>query len=413
VEFANAFQEALMERTESSTNMPVDFQFTNTKKITSVPTKESRIRLPYLIGTAVLVLAAFIIFKPTAPAANAPTGTEAASHDVDHAVPTQTGYAAPSNPVLGLLRFQDGAATLDQVKTTARAMLQPGAGQQYEVWLIEDDGEQRRSLGVLKVDANGEGSLTFVDPQGRNLLERYNKFEITVETDPDPSPNPSTTVAYAAELPPEGLKHVRHLLVSFGATPGKIGLVNGLLADATTLDEAAQNLLAAYEAGSEANTRSTAEGMLNILVGSQSPDYKDWDGDGQIADFGDGFGFLLNGDNVGYLQGTYSHADYAVTAADATENMKIHGEHVKIAAQNLEEWAPQLRELLKQIAAAPFDSEVEPLIRRTVALADEILLGTDLNGDEKIDPIPGEGGAVTAYQHAFYMADMVVSSSDP
>jgi hypothetical protein len=32
----------------------------------------------------------------------------------------------------------------------------------------------------------------------------------------------------------------------------------------------------------------------------------------------------------------------------------------------------------------------------------------DVNGNEKIEPISGEGGAVTAYDHSYYMADMLI-----
>ena len=35
----------------------------------------------------------------------------------------------------------------------------------------------------------------------------------------------------------------------------------------------------------------------------------------------------------------------------------------------------------------------------------------DMNGDEKIEPISGEGGTLTAYEHAYYMADMVIVPS--
>jgi hypothetical protein len=88
--------------------------------------------------------------------------------------------------------------------------------------------------------------------------------------------------------------------------------------------------------------------------------------------------------------------------------MLTHGDHVKIAAGNLEVWAPELRDLTRQILVAPFDASMEQSVRQAVALADEVLLGTDVNGDEQIDPIPGEGGAQTAYQHAFYMADILI-----
>ena len=39
-----------------------------------------------------------------------------------------------------------------------------------------------------------------------------------------------------------------------------------------------------------------------------------------------------------------------------------------------------------------------------LALAQQTIAGIDLNGDEQIAPVPGEGGVVVAYQHAQLMA---------
>ena len=94
--------------------------------------------------------------------------------------------------------------------------------------------------------------------------------------------------------------------------------------------------------------------------------------------------------------------------------MKVHGEHVKISAKNVEGWALILRDHMKLILESPFNAQLEQPIRESVALADEMLKGIDLNGNEQIEPIPGEGGALTAIEHAYYMADMLIfSDSQP
>jgi hypothetical protein len=68
-----------------------------------------------------------------------------------------------------------------------------------------------------------------------------------------------------------------------------------------------------------------------------------------------------------------------------------------------------LRDQLRSILNTSFDApELEGMVREAVALADKIRNGIDVNGNEKIEPVPGEGGAVTAYEHAYYMADMVI-----
>ena len=89
--------------------------------------------------------------------------------------------------------------------------------------------------------------------------------------------------------------------------------------------------------------------------------------------------------------------------------MLIHGEHVMIAAENVNTWTPQLRDQLIQILESESLSETESSLRQAVVLASQILNGVDTNGNENIEPIPGEGGAITAYEHSFYMADILVS----
>src|SRR5690606_34661903 len=138
--------------------------------------------------------------------------------------------------------------------------------------------------------------------------------------------------------------HVRHLLVSFGATPGQIGFVHGLDIGTLQLEGEAQQMLAAFEGGDDVALRQHAEGMLNLILGNQSPEYQDWNGDGTVSDPSDGFGLLLNGENVGYIQGTFTHANLSLTSPNATQNMLTHGTHVKDCATNLDAWTAQLRD---------------------------------------------------------------------
>lgn len=247
-----------------------------------------------------------------------------------------------------------------------------------------------------------------MDSEGRNLLGVYSALEITVEPNPDSNPNSSNNVAFSAKLPRDGLTHVRHLLYSFNATPDKIGFIRGLDADTNLLTQSATELLASFQAGNEPDVLLQAESMLNLIVGSKSADHKDWNGDGTISDPGDGYGLLQNEDNLGYIQGTFTHADLAVTSPDATDNMLIHGDHVKASADNVSNWTAVLRTQLMALLQNPSSSDREAKIRQAVATANQIRMGLDVNGNESIEPIPGEGGALTAYEHAYYMADMEI-----
>ena len=61
-----------------------------------------------------------------------------------------------------------------------------------------------------------------------------------------------------------------------------------------------------------------------------------------------------------------------------------------------------------QVVQAPFDENMRADISTAVALANQIVSGLDIDASETVDPIPGEGGVLTVYEHAYYMADMQI-----
>ncbi|NOH04112.1 MAG: protein kinase [Chloroflexi bacterium] len=350
--------------------------------------------------TSAVGLSALTLFPHSTPTPVADTAshTEVPSDSVN----PLSQESPPPESFLGVLRFQ---GAMDQV-TISASIPDPEAGFQYEAWLIDDSGEVLKSLGILEKNNSGQYTLTYTDPQSRNLLDGFNRMEITLETVPDASPNPSENIAYSSGIPGGALTHVRHVLVSFGATPGQVGLVNGLVDSAALIQESAAALQTAYENGDDEAMQASAEAIINVIAGSQSQDFKDWDGDGKINNPGDGYGLLLNGDQAGYIEGTITHAELSAGSDDATANIKLHGGHVAVSARNVEEWATQLRDVAMRIVQSDADQAAEADIRLLVSLANQIHDGIDLDGSESIDPVPGEGGAVTALEHAEYMSDM-------
>jgi serine/threonine-protein kinase len=419
-EFAEAFEAALMGTTEAGTILfPSASSKSNTLKRKSLETESSRdgrkTFAPFIVGViglAIVIGAMAVIRMSARPEATpaSPIPAEETQHTANPTSPvSQPGNpATPDSEPVGLFRFQDGSAQADQVTFSSGNLPPPPDGTHYEAWLIADDGESLFGIGVVQFDAENRASLTFVDGLGRNLIAFYHGIQITVEPSPDNNPNPSNEVAFSATLPPGGYMHVRHLLSAFNATPDNTPFVRGLDKDTALLNDLAQDMLASFDTGDDENVRLQAEQMLNLILGTQSPDHKDWNGNGSIDDISDGFGLLLNGSNSGYIQGAFSHANLSIQSPDATGNMLIHGEHVKIAATNVSEWTPLLRDQLIAVIEAPSLSEAEGAIRQAVVLANQIRNGVDVNGNEDIEPIPGEGGALTAYEHAYYMADILL-----
>ncbi len=416
LELAEAFDAALTGTSEAETlhmQSAIGKSITATRSSFEAAISRERKKpfSPMILGiiAVTVVLGSLLVARLSAQPVATPTPTTPMEDHGQVTIPTAPAEIPPEAPIsepIGLLRFQDGSAPADQVTFSSGNLPLPPQGSQYEAWLIADDGETLFSLGVVQFDAENRASLTFVDPSGRNLITFYHGMQITVEPDGDTNPNPSNEVAFSTNLPPSGFMHVRHLLSAFDATPNQTPFVRGLEADTALLNGLAQGMLTSFESGDEENVRLQAEQMLNLILGVQSPDHKDWDGNGSIDNPGDGFGLLLNGSNAGYIQGTFSHANLSVTSVDATENMLVHGEHVKIAATNVSEWTPQLRDQLIAVIEAPSLEEAENAIRQAVVLANQIRNGIDVNGNENIEPIPGEGGAMTAYDHSYYMADI-------
>jgi serine/threonine protein kinase len=323
-------------------------------------------------------------------------------------IPTVAAVPNTGDPSVGILRFQNGAAAMDQITINASLDLPP-ENMQYEAWIIDDEHEQSRSVGVLKLNANGQFGLTFVDPQSQNLLAYSNGMEITLEPSPDDSPNSSRNVVYSSVTPPGALEHIRHLMVGTEETPGQIAMAVGLVNNVSLIKQAADDMLQAFEAGDRPGMQSNAETIVNLIVGKEDLQfYTDWDKDGTINDSGDGYGLLINGDQAGYLDGMIHHSSYAAGAPKATKDIKMHAKHVEICTQNLETWTPELRDLAASIARASEDQDVEADLRKAISLANQMLDGIDIDGSESVDPIPGEGGAITAFEHAEYMSDMPI-----
>ena len=316
-----------------------------------------------------------------------------------------------SEPV-GVLRFQNSIATMDQITFNATLASLP-ENTQYEVWMVDDAHEQSRSLGVLEQGTDGQFNLTFVEPQGQNLIALYNRMEITLEPSPDDSPNSSRQVVYSASLPAESLEHIRHLLVGTEETPRQGAVAVGLVNNVTLIKGAADAMLQAFDTGDSLGVRSNAEAIVNLIVGKEDLDfYDDWNSDGTIEDPGDGYGLLINGGQAGYLDGMIHHASYSADASEATKEIKLHASHVEICTQNLETWAPELRDLALNIARASDSQDIEADLRQAVTLADQMLNGIDTDGSETVDPILGEGGALTALTHVGYMSDMLIFAGD-
>lgn len=317
--------------------------------------------------------------------------------------------------IVGRVTYADFNDAVDKATITVTDLPAPKSGAHYDVWYLSQGGETRRNVGALEMDANNHGQLVFISPGYRNILAAFDQVEITIESDNDPAPDESSGEIVASSVfPPLALVHVRHTLARFESAPEQIALIQGLRRATNDLDVSVQELEHAYQDGNEKLFRQKLEEIVNQISGSESPKFKDWNGDGETSDPSDRYGLLFNGEpgykEKGYLSQVESHAKFAADSLDATENIQLHSGHVLVCLQNMEGWSEQMREKALQLQEMPFGADMKPLVDGIAALSIEILLGVDSNGNEAIEPIVGECGMDTAYQHAYYMADMPLLS---
>lgn len=313
-----------------------------------------------------------------------------------------------SAQAIGKASLLDFNAIMDKSTITFNELPVLEAGTHYEVWYLSQGGEIRTNIGRVEMSSDTQGQLIYIARGQTNILELFDQLEVTIEADNDANPEESSgDVVASSVFPPLALIHVRHVLVSFGGAPEGTALIQGLWYTADEADNAVIAMQDAFNAGNEEEFRKKNEELINLLVGSSNEDlYLDWNEDGTVSDITDGFGLLESDGDTGYIPNARSHAIFAAEAEDATENIKIHSNHVVISINNMEAWAEELLEMALDIQEESFGNDMEETLNEMRVLSDKLLFGVDTNGNELIEPIIGEGGGDTAYEHAYYMAEM-------
>lgn len=376
-----------------------------------------RRRWPLLAaGGAALIVAAAALYQPAGrPAASAPTAAPpprptAVAPAPTVAPPQPTATAGPPSPepsptpaAGGLVAWRSRVLPNDSVVVSAQGLPAPAAGSVYAAWLANDQGAL--ALGPLAIGADGVASLIYTAPNQENLLGHYDRAYVTSGPSAQAGADPGTVVLSGA-LPPQALASIRQIMVRSEGAPGGLGFGLGLRQQSDELLRQAQFLEEGFERGDLAEERRIAEILVNIIEGDQGQHYGDLNGDGRVENPGDGYGLLPGGDRSGYIRAVVDHAQLAAEAADATEEIAMHAGHVQVAAENVRVRYTDVRDRALRIARAAAAADTQQDVLHIMALLQQAINGTDLNLNERVDPVPGEGGVVTAYQHAQLMVSV-------
>jgi plastocyanin len=303
----------------------------------------------------------------------------------------------------GTAAFRDARGRSDQVVINLRAPAPP-AGESLYAFLTTLDGGASQPLGALATDANGAATVTFTAPDGSNLAARFNRLVISREPAGGHPDTPSGQPMFEGRLPSQAFGALNQLLADGPGLPARQGYAAGTRAQTDELARHAKLVADARAAGDLAGIRRHAEHIYNLIAGSLDPRFGDLNGDGRSQNPGDGFGLLPNGSQDGYLRAMGQAATTAKGAADATDAIKAHATHVFICVQNMQSWSTEARGLALALTRVSDAAAAEQPSGRLALLIQSIRRGSDANGDGEIAPIPGEGGALVAYEHAQFMA---------
>lgn len=307
-------------------------------------------------------------------------------------IPNGNGGAGTAS---GAVTFTDSHnGHTNALKIIINGLNAPPAGSQYDAWLLNAGNEGVLPLGTLTAQQGQTFTLDFAG--NRNLLGAGNQIIVTQEQ--GTASLPTGKVILSGTFPPQAFIHIKHLLFSFPTTPRNIGLLVGLLGQAQQLDAQALILQNAVTSQNTFAIQCAAQSINNMTEGAHGPHYRPLSracANVNVTDTSDGYGLNT------YATTSAQHASLAATRPDATANITQHAKHVIIATKNIEGWLATIDHDVEGLLANPGNTGN---IQEIVTLSDHVLNGVDLNNDGQVDPVPGEAGAVTAYNHGQFMA---------
>jgi len=316
---------------------------------------------------------------------------------------TTTTLASNANGTVSFSDSQNGSGHSNVVTVSASGLSAPPSGSQYNAWIVDTHSERVTSLGTLIQNKDGTYAAKTTDGQ-LNVLSLGNKVSVTLEQ--GTVSVPTSQGVLSATFPPKAFVHIKHLLVSFPNTPGKIGLLVGLTDQAQKLSSASQLLQSISASQNSTAIQCAAQSIIDIAEGTQGTHYQplaNQCASENIAEVGDGYGLLGTG---GYIANGGAHASLAATQSDTTVSIRVHAGHVIICLENMKGWITTIDQDALALLNNPTNTAK---VQEIVTLANHALNGFDANGDGSIDPVPGEGGAVTAYFHGQLMASLVLA----
>ena len=180
--------------------------------------------------------------------------------------------------------------------------------------------------------------------------------------------------------------HMGHVMTGWSDTPGGAGLLPTAEAEAQIAMQHAK--LAAEKTDDLAWMQMHIAHVVHAVDPTVEPN-------------GPGKGYGL----IKAATGVSQHIGFAAKSDDASDNVRLHAEHVSASADNVVVRAQEIVVIAKMVAAAKTPGEARAGVAEIYALCEHIIAGYDANGDGQTTWHGGEGGLNQARAHMGFMMD--------
>ena len=280
-------------------------------------------------------------------------------------------------PSLGTASFGTANAIGDMLSLQTKDLPPTNAGESYAVWLQNTETGDIIGIGVLPVNAFGEGSLTYIDPDGEFLPGMYNSVVISRETEVGESPEGE--VAFSGSYPIEVAQALQAIL---STSPD--GIEGGSLAQGALARKARS--VASIPIWPPVRPACPAclthtEHVINILLGTED----DYNGNGRGENPSPaklGVGHFLD-----LIDGQITRSPMRPDASLAVQN---EAESINVCVINARQTIDQILVVEKRILAATDVASAQDDLGQSTHLLDMLNDGTDFDGNGRIDPFEGE-----------------------
>jgi hypothetical protein len=293
----------------------------------------------------------------------------------------------------GRLSFGTTARSGDTINLRVERLRQPTSGTSYVAWLIpiEPDAPPL-NLGELRVDSLGQGLLTFVDPEGRNLATLYFGVSISMERTMGGA-QPQGEIVYSGRIPMRVPQALSAILVASEQGFNGRSLLDGAITEARI---ARQHSGLAAGSSTVGAMKTHAEHTINILRGTQI----DYNNSGRGENPGRGVGVYF------FLNQIDAELTAAAQAPGATIALQAQIELIRVCVANARAWSDRVIALEEILLAAESVEAVAAERVESTELMDHVIGGFDLNENGEVEPFEGECGLEQIPTYGIAVANM-------